>query len=91
MIENYNFASAPAIAAFVYIVIYALKRAVNKESFDRFIPIIAMILGAAAGIAVYFTEPSLLVGEGVFSAIITGAVSGLSATGADQIFKQLDK
>ena len=39
----------------------------------------------------YYFLPSLIVANNLFSAILVGAASGLSATGCNQIFKQLKK
>lgn len=84
--------SVPAIAAIVYWVIALVKYAVNdNETFKRFIPIIAAVLGAVLGVVAFFAIPSIVPAENVFVAIIIGGASGLTATGANQIVKQLGK
>ena len=46
-----NLISVPAIAAAVYLIIEVLKKALNNdERFLRFIPLIALVIGAIAGI-----------------------------------------
>lgn len=87
-----NLISVPAIATAVYFIIEALKKAVNNnEKFLKFIPLIALGIGAIAGVICFFFIPSIIPATNVVVAIIIGAASGLSATGTNQIFKQLSK
>lgn len=80
-------ASVPAIAAIVYTVIDIVKTAVGgSEKFNRFIPLTAAVLGALCGLVAFFVAPEVIV-----IALILGAASGLSATGANQAVKQLTK
>ncbi|MEG1520830.1 MAG: phage holin family protein [Clostridia bacterium] len=84
--------SVPAIVAIVYALIEAYKIIINgKANGMRFIPIIAGGLGSVIGVLVYFFAPNLIIATDIFTAIVVGLVSGLSATGANQIFKQLNK
>ena len=57
----------------------------------RFIPLVAAALGAALGVVAYFAVPSIVPAENVFVAILIGIASGLTATGTNQIIKQLGK
>ena len=59
---------------------------------DRKIPFLMAVCGGLIGVIVYFVEPSML-GDigGIISAIIKGVVSGLCATGVNQIYKQAKK
>lgn len=87
-----NLISVPAIATAVYFIIEALKKAVDyNEKFLKFIPLIALGIGAIAGVICFFFIPSIIPATNVVVAIIIGAASGLSATGTNQIFKQLSK
>ena len=83
----------PVIVAIVYAVmsIYKTYIAKDKEKLIRFIPLIGGVLGIILGIAFYFAFPQLIVATNVITAILVGLASGLSATGCDQIFKQLTK
>ena len=84
--------SVPAIAAVVYWVINLIKYAVGEnETFKRFIPIVAAALGAVCGVICYFAIPSIVPAENLLVAIVIGGASGLTATGANQVFKQLTK
>ncbi len=84
--------SVPVIAAIVYWVINLIKYATKQnEKFMRFIPLVAAALGAALGVVAYFAVPSIVPAENVFVAILIGIASGLTATGTNQIIKQLGK
>ena len=84
--------SVPAIAAVVYWVINLIKYAVGEnETFKRFIPIVAAVLGAVCGVVCYFAIPAIVPAENLLVAIVIGGASGLTATGANQVFKQLTK
>lgn len=87
-----NLISVPAIATAVYLIIEVLKKALNNdERFLRFIPLTALVIGAIAGVICFFFIPSIIPATNVVVAIIIGAASGLSATGTNQIIKQLSK
>ena len=83
--------SVPAIAAVVYWVIYLIKSVVNNEKFNRFIPLIAAGLGVVFGVIAYFALPAIIPAQNAIVAIVIGGASGLTATGTNQIFKQLEK
>lgn len=55
---------------------------------DKWIPCIMGGLGAALGVVALFVVPDFPAAD-VLNAIAIGIVSGLAATGADQIYKQL--
>ena len=83
----------PIIVSITYIFIEIYKRlfAKGREKWLAVIPIISLILGGVLGIAIFYVEPSIIVANTWYYALIVGAVSGLSATGGNQIFKQLKK
>ncbi len=82
----------PAIAAVVYTIIDIAKTAIgNTEKFNRFIPLIACILGAICGTVCFFFVPGIVDSQNILVAIVLGAASGLSATGTNQVVKQLIK
>ena len=87
-----NIVSVPAIATIVYWVINLIKYTVNdSEKFKRLIPIVSAILGAGLGIAAYYIVPDIIIADNLLTAIIIGGASGLSATGTNQIIKQIGK
>lgn len=85
-------ATIPALAAIVYTLIDITKTAMGgDEKFRRFIPLIACILGAVCGVVAFYCVPGVMETENLLVAIVLGAASGLSATGTNQVAKQLTK
>ena len=90
--EIMNVVSVPAIVAIVYGVINLIKHAIGEsEKFKRLIPLLSAALGAILGIVLYYVMPRIVLAENVYEALIIGVESGLTATGTNQIFKQLNK
>ena len=80
----------PALAAIVYTIIDIAKTAMGgDEKFKRFIPLIACVLGAICGVVAFYFVPGVLDTQNLLVALVLGAASGLSATGANQIGTQL--
>lgn len=85
-----DFTAIPALAAIVYTIIDIAKTAMGgDEKFKRFIPLIACALGAVCGVIAFYCVPGVMETENLLVAIILGASSGLSATGTNQVVKQL--
>lgn len=78
----------PIITAIVYSLLAAYKASVSNQKFINIIPVIAAFLGAALGIAAWFTVPYNSAGD-IFQAIYHGIAAGLAATGLNQVIKQL--
>ena len=92
MEETIRALSVPAIVSIVYGCINLYKQLTDgEEKYMRLIPIIAAIIGAVIGIFAYYAFSAVLTAENIGQAIIIGGASGLTATGANQIFKQLSK
>ena len=90
--EYLNLISVPAIAVAVYVVMEVLKKAVGEtEKFKRLIPLFSLLLGAVFGVACFYFIPTIIPATNVVLAIVIGAASGLSATGTNQIIKQIEK
>ena len=84
--------SVPAIAAVVYWVVNLIKYIVGEnETFKRFIPLIATVLGVVSGVVCFYALPSIIPATNLLVAIVIGGASGLTATGANQVLKQLTK
>lgn len=76
-----------AVAA-ITVICYLAAEIVKVASLDnKWIPVICGISGGILGIAALFWMPDFPV-QDVLSAAAVGIVSGLAATGANQIFKQ---
>lgn len=90
--EYLELISVPAIATVVYWIINIIKYAVQEnEKFKRFIPLISAALGAVLGVVAFYALPSIIPANNVCVAILIGGASGLTATGTNQIVKQLTK
>lgn len=84
--------SVPAIAAVVYWIVNLIKYTIgDNETFKRFIPLLATALGAVSGVICFYAIPTIVPAENILVAIVIGGASGLTATGANQIIKQLGK
>ena len=82
----------PSIVAIVYTILDITKTALGEnEKFKRFIPLTACLLGIIIGIISFYFVPGVFETNNLFIAIVIGAASGLSATGANQAVKQLTK
>lgn len=83
----------PAIVSITYALIEAYKKwiAKGREKYLAFIPLVSLILGGVLGVAIFYIEPSLIIAKDVWWALVVGLCSGLSATGTNQVFKQLSK
>ena len=83
-----EFVAFPAIVVICYLVGLGIKT-FDNEKLDRFIPVICGLFGAVLGLVIYMTIPNLIPADNWVNAVAIGIVSGLSATGVNQIYKQL--
>ena len=82
-------AGIPAIAVICYLIGMGLKA---WDAFDdRKIPIIMGVCGAALGLAAYIWWIELIPATDPITAVAIGIVSGFTATGVNQIWKQSQK
>ena len=83
----------PIIVTAVYgiIELYKLITKNKSEIYTKIIPLISLVLGGVCGVLLFFTIPQVVGAETVWVALVIGACSGLSATGCNQVFKQLKK
>lgn len=87
-IGNIGIASVAAITVICYLVGLIVKASGLN---DKYIPICCGVAGAALGVAgLYLGLPDFPAGDPL-TALAVGIVSGLAATGANQVFKQLGK
>ena len=86
-----DFVAVPAIVALCYFIGYCVKTIFNSDKVDKFIPIICGAAGMILGIVIFFTIPGYLAAENWLVALVLGLVSGWSATGVNQTYKQLKK
>ena len=81
----------PIIASLVYFCVFVYKQIFVTEKALRFIPVFAGILGLILGVIIFYVAPELINAVTVFNAALIGGISGLSAVGINQIFKQATK
>ena len=83
----------PVIVALVFVIMEIYKSYIAKENetMIRIIPLIAGGLGIVFGIVCFYAFPAIISATNLLTAILVGGASGLSATGCNQIFKQLKK
>lgn len=83
--EFIDMASVAAITVICYLIGEAVKLTVLD---NKWIPVICGLCGAALGILGMFIMPEFPAGDYITAAAV-GIVSGLAATGANQVYKQL--
>ena len=73
----------------IIIICYLAAQGVKTTKLDnKYIPIICGVLGGILGVVAMYVIPEFPAND-ILTAIAIGIVSGLSATGINQIFKQL--
>lgn len=78
--------------AVLYVLAEILKKTLFKQDKDRtLIPLICALLGGVAGAVGSICIPNLVGTSNVFFAVFLGIVGGLSATGGNQVYKQIKK
>ena len=83
-----NYTSIPLVVVICYLFITAIKGTKIK---DNFYPVISCAVGMLCTAAMHLLVPEFIGASGLVSALISGAASGLAATGTNQVFKQLLK
>lgn len=92
MEELLQIGSVPAIAAVVYWIVNLIKyTAKYNEKLLTFVPLISSVLGVVCGLIAFFAIPDIMPTDNILVAVVLGASSGLTATGFNQIIKQLKK
>ena len=87
-IANVGIASVAAITVICYLA-GLIAKALPLD--DRYIPIVCGVCGAVLGVAgLYLGLPDFPAGDPL-TALAVGIVSGLAATGVNQVFKQIGK
>lgn len=84
-----EFVSIPAIVVVCFLIGLCAKSVFPKA--EKFIPCICGVCGAILGVVVFYTIPGFIGADNWLTALATGIVSGLAATGTHQVYKQLSK
>jgi hypothetical protein len=82
---EFGIASVAAITIICYLVAQAIK-ATPLE--NKWLPIISGAVGGVLGVVGFYVMPDFPADD-IITAVSVGIVSGLAATGAHQIYKQL--
>ena len=82
---DFGMASVAAITVIAYVIGLTVKASgIN----NKWIPILCALSGGVLGIVALFVMPDFPAGD-VITAAAVGIVSGMAATGADQMIKQM--
>ncbi len=83
----------PVIVAIVYGVMAVYRKLVADKAavWTSLIPVWAAILGTVLGVVAFYLVPECMPAENILMAVLIGLSSGLTATGADQIYRQIKK
>jgi uncharacterized membrane protein HdeD (DUF308 family) len=84
---DFGFTSVAAITVICYLVIEIIK---TTQLNRKWLPVISGLLGGALGILAMYIMPSYPAADAL-NAIAIGIVSGLAATGVNQVAKQLKR
>ena len=84
---DFGIASVAGITVICYLAAMAVKA---TEVDNKWLPVICGVVGAVLGIMGMYYMPGYPATD-IITAIAIGIVSGLAATGADQVYKQLTK
>lgn len=84
-----NLTGIPIIVIICYLIGEIYKMLFEEKVF-KYIPVVLAICGGVIGIVIYFSNPEILANvENIWIAFGVGVSSGVSATGTNQIIKQL--
>ena len=84
---DFGIASVAGITVICYLAAMAVKA---TEVDNKWLPVICGVIGAVLGVVGMYYMPGYPTTD-IITAIAIGIVSGLAATGADQVYKQLTK
>ena len=88
---DFKFAVIPAIAVMTWFICLLIKTFCPIKKMEDYIPCIAGTLGIVLAIAIYLTAPDIIPASDWPTVVCIGIASGLAATGANEIYKQLTK
>lgn len=92
MDEILSVASVPVIAAIVYWMVNLIKYTSKyNDKLLTFIPLISCGLGVICGLIAFFIVPEIMPTDNIAVAVVISGASGLTATGFNQIIKQIEK
>ncbi len=87
--EHYNITGLTAITVIVYLMASLIKAGITNKKVKKLIPSFCGIAGGIICVICFFTLEDIAPVDNWLSAFATGALCGLSATGINQVTKQL--
>ena len=75
----------PAIVVISYMITEIFKMFIN----NKYLPIVAGISGGVLGVISFVLQIDIMPATDIISALAIGIISGLAATGSNQIIKQI--
>ncbi len=85
--SDFGIPTVAAIVVICYAIGYVLKK--TEKFKDNYIPVVMIILGAVLGVIAFFLAPNLINAPDLISAAAIGFMSGMTATGVNQVYKQI--
>jgi len=86
-----NLADIAAVPVITVIAFLAAECAKLTPMPNEWLPALCGVVGAILGVVALCVSPTIMPATDVLSAIAVGIVSGLAATGAHQVYKQLSE
>ncbi len=86
-----NLADIAAVPVITVIAFLAAECAKLTPMPNEWLPALCGVVGAILGVVALYVSPTIMPATDVLSAIAVGIVSGLAATGAHQVYKQLSE
>ena len=83
---SFGMATVTAITVICYLICEGVKA---TKIDNKYVPIVAGVTGAILGVVGFLTKMPDFPAQDVLTAVAVGIVSGLAATGANQVSKQL--
>lgn len=78
--------------AAITIICYLIAEAIKATALDnKWLPVICGALGGVLGVVALYVSPNIIPATDILTAIAIGIVSGLAATGANQVYKQFSE
>lgn len=78
----------PIIAIITYILVAFVRKTSVK---NEWLPLIACATGGCLALLGFYIAPTVIAATTWYTAVVGGALSGLAATGGNQVFKQAIK
>lgn len=86
-----NLSDIAAVPVITVIAFLAAECAKLTPMPNEWLPALCGVVGAILGVVALYVSPTIMPATDVLSAIAVGIVSGLAATGAHQVYKQLSE